>query len=100
MNVLRQHADSVNGLEQKVTEMENEGTLSLDYEKLAKDILELIEDREKGNLTLTRPIGLPPHAPVAQKVTEQCSFIASLVKRLFARVDWTERLRDDSSTTD
>ena len=52
MNVLRQHADSVNGLEQKVTEMENEGTLSLDYEKLAKDILELIEDREKGNLKL------------------------------------------------
>ena len=52
MNVLRQHVDSVNGLEQKVTEMENEGTLSLDYEKLAKDILELIEDREKGNLKL------------------------------------------------
>ena len=50
MNVLRQHADSVNGLDQKVTEMENEGALSLDYEKLAKDILELIEDREKGNL--------------------------------------------------
>ena len=51
-------------------------------------------------LTLTRPIGLPPHAPVAQKVAEQCTLIASLVKRLFARVDWTERLRDDSSTTD
>ena len=52
MNVLRQHADSVNGLDQKITEMENEGTLALDYEKLAKDILELIEDREKGNLKL------------------------------------------------
>ena len=51
-------------------------------------------------LTLTRPIGLPPHAPVAQKVAEQCTLISSLVKRLFARVDWTERLRDDSSTTD
>ena len=51
-------------------------------------------------LTLTRPIGLPPHAPVAQKVAEQCTLIASLVKRLFVRVDWTERLRDDSSTTD
>ena len=51
MNVLRQHADSVNGLDQKVIEMENEGTLPLDYEKLADDILELIEDREKGNLT-------------------------------------------------
>ena len=51
-------------------------------------------------LTLTRPIGLPPHAPVAQKVAEQCTLIASLVKKLFVRVDWTERLRDDSSTTD
>ena len=52
------------------------------------------------NLTLTRPNGLPPHAPVAQKVAEQRTLIASLVKRLFVRVDWTERLRDDSSTTD
>ena len=51
-------------------------------------------------LTLTRPIGLPPHAPVAQKVAEQCKLIASLVKKLFVRVDWTEHLRDDSSTTD
>ena len=51
-------------------------------------------------LTLTRPIGLPPHAPVAQKVAEQCTLIASLVERLLVRVDWTERLRDDSSTTD
>ena len=51
-------------------------------------------------LTLTRPIGLPPHAPVAQKVAEQCTLIAGLVKGLFVRVDWTERLRDDSSTTD
>ena len=50
-------------------------------------------------LTLTRPIGLPPHAPVAQKVAEQCTLIANLVERLFVRVDWTERLRDDSSTT-
>ena len=41
-----------------------------------------------------------PHAPVAQKVAEQCTLIASLVKRLSVRVDWTERLRDDSSTTD
>ena len=41
-----------------------------------------------------------PHAPVAQKVAGQCTFIAILVKRLFVRVDWTERLRDDSSTTD
>ena len=40
-------------------------------------------------LTLTRPIGLPPHAPVAQKVADQCTLIASLVKRLFGRVDWT-----------
>ena len=52
------------------------------------------------SLTLTRPIGLPPHAPGAQKVAEQCTLIASLVKRLFVPVDWTERLRDDSSTTD
>ena len=50
-----------------------------------------------GKLTLTRPIGLPPHALVAQKVAEQCTLIASLVKRLFVRADWTERLRDDSS---
>ena len=49
-------------------------------------------------LTLTRPIGLAPHAPVAQKVAEQCTLIASLVKRLFVHVDWTEPLRDDSST--
>ena len=51
-------------------------------------------------LTLTRPIGLAPPAPVAQRIAEQCTLIASLVKRLFVRVDWTERLRDDSSTTD
>ena len=54
----------------------------------------------KRLLTLTRPISLHPHAPVAQRVAEQCKLIASLVKRLFVRVDWTERLRDDSSTTD
>ena len=47
-----------------------------------------------------RPIGLSPHAPVAQKIAELCTLIASLVKRLFERVDWTERLRDDSSATD
>ena len=55
---------------------------------------------ETIRLTLTRPIGLPPHAPVAQKVAEQCTLIASLVRRLFVRVDWTDRLPDDSSTTD
>ena len=31
-------------------------------------------------LTLTRPIGLAPPAPVAQKIAEQCTLIASLVK--------------------
>ena len=46
------------------------------------------------------PDRFPPHAPVAQKVAEQCTLIASLVKKLFVRVDWIERLRDDSSTTD
>ena len=51
-------------------------------------------------LTLTCPIGLPSHTPVAQKNAELCTLIASLVKRLFVRVDWTERLRDDSSTSD
>ena len=29
------------------------------------------EHRESGNLTLTRPIGLPPHTPVAQKIADQ-----------------------------
>ena len=48
MKVLRQHADSVNGLEQKVAEMENDGTLDLDFEKLAKDIIDLTDDTEKG----------------------------------------------------
>ena len=28
-------------------------------------------------LTLTRLIGLPPHAPVAQKVAEQCTLIST-----------------------
>ena len=51
-------------------------------------------------LTLTCPIGLPSHTPVAQKNAELCTLIASLVKRLFVRFDWTERLRDDSSATD
>ena len=37
-----------------------------------------------------RPIGLSPHAPVAQKIAELCTLIASLVKRLFVRADWTE----------
>ena len=54
----------------------------------------------KTLLTLTCPIGLPPHTPVAQKNAELCTLIASLIKRLFVRVDWTERLRDDSSATD
>ena len=48
----------------------------------------------------TDDLNFNPHAPVAQKVAEQCTLIASLVERLFVRVDWTERLRDDSSTTD
>ena len=60
----------------------------------------MFEDNHILTLTLTRPIGLPPHAPVAQKVAEQCTLIASLVERLLVRVDWTERLRDDASTTD
>ena len=33
-----------------------------------------------GSLTLTRPIGLPPHAPVAQKIADQCWLIASSAK--------------------
>ena len=33
-------------------------------------------------LSLTRPIGLPPHAAVAQKIVELFTLIASLVKRL------------------
>ena len=31
-------------------------------------------------LTLTRPIGLPPHAPVAQKIAGQRWLIANLAK--------------------
>ena len=51
-------------------------------------------------LTLTCPIALPPHTPVAQKNAGLCTLIASLVQRLFVRVDWTEGLRDDLSATD
>ena len=41
---------------------------------------------KKIPVTLTRPIGLPPHAPVAQKIAELCTLIASMVKRLSVRV--------------
>ena len=32
---------------------------------------------EENYLTLTRPIGLPPHAPVAQKIADQRWLIAT-----------------------
>ena len=37
---------------------------------------------KKQNLTLTRPIGLPPHAPVAQKIADQRWLIANLAKKV------------------
>ena len=76
-----------------LTEFSNENDLFLNQ-------YNMVSFKNNWLLTLTCPIGLPPHTPVAQKNAELCTLIASLAKRLFVRVDWTERLRDDSSARD
>ena len=44
------------------------------------------------SLTFTRPIGLPPHAPVAQKIADQRWLIANSVKNryLFFYIKWCD----------
>ena len=57
------------------------------YSMLEEDIISV---KISGNsslcrnfLTLTRPIGLPPHTPVAQKIADQRELIPSLAKNKY-----------------
>ena len=57
-----------------------------DIHQLRLEQEELLEEIERKiwkfllYLTLTRPIGLPPHAPVAQKIADQRWLIANSAK--------------------
>ena len=43
-------------------------------------MIDTIDKFDNDKLTLTRPIGLPSHAPVAQKIADQYWLIANSTK--------------------
>ena len=47
---------------------------------------------QNGRLTLTRPIGLPPHAPIAQKIADQRWRIRQKIGTFFILNDVIESL--------